>query len=1273
MKALRVSFLLLCAALLALLILVGAAWVWSDHSRSLATSLEQLARYLPSDQTLEVKDVKGSLRSGGSIGWLRWQRGALSVEARDLRLGWTLRPLLDGELQLAHLAVAHLRIDDQRAPVAPTAPTDLSLPLKVAANFSVDTLEWVGPPALRVTGLTGRYTFDGKEHHFDADNVHVAAGNYRISAQLQAPAPMALALQVQGSVQTKLPSSQQTVTVQAQATLQGSLAGPDATLELQARLRPELASAPANALQASVSARLQPWQAQPLTQAQARWQALDLAALWPQAPQTQLAGEADITPAGAGWQAAVKLTNAHSGPWNQQRLPLDSLNAKLGFTHGQWAIESLLATGGGGRIEGEGQVARSASGTASWQGSVSVLGVNLAALDSRLGAAALDGQFSAQQAPTGIAFEAQLRPAQRQPALSKGTAAATAGLRLRTVHLKGRWLAPLLTLDTLAVQTDDAQLTGNLNLHTDTRAAAGQLSLTLPGATALLDGQIASTDGKGELKLHLSDAALASHWLGRWPQAPAALTSASIRGAGDFSGRWTGGWKNQAQDLQIQASVRAPRLELASAAPTAPAWRLLDLQADLGGSVRALRLSLRGQAEYASQRLSLQAQAHGGRRSDGAWTASLDSAQLGAQDSLQPGAWTLQLSQAFNIDWQQSAGARTLEISAGSGSLIGPVPGTATVSWQAARWSQQTSGLQPRTEWHTQGRLQGLPLGWLELLGRTQMANLGLRGDLLFGGEWDAKGGQALQLRATLQRTGGDLQLLTDDANAGLLSAGVREAQLLLTAEGEQLTAKLRWDSERAGQAQADFSTRLQYADGSWHWPMEAPLAGTLRTQLPPVGAWSLLAPPGWRLRGTLDADASLSGTRGAPLWRGSLQARDLAVRSVADGIDFSNGALRATLDGQRLNIVELRLQGAGGASGGGQLSGSGSVLWAPPTESASNALSRLRMELDLQAQGLRVSARADRRLVVSGKLETRLADARLTVRGTLKADQALFILAQDTAPQLGDDVVVRPTGASTASKPSGATPPTAASGVRVTPDVAITLDLGPDFQLRGRGLNTRLAGTLELRSTPERALVPRLSGELRTVGGTYLAYGQQLDIEEGVLHFSGPYDNPALNILAIRPNLVQRVGVQISGTALSPVVRLYADPDLPDAEKLAWLVLGRTAANGGAETAMLQQAALALLGGNGRGLSGGMAQALGLDELSVRGSTTNAAGTSTTGAAVTLGKRVSRNFYVAYERSLAGAMGTFYIFYDLSRRFTLRAQTGEQSAIDLIFTLRYD
>lgn len=74
-----------------------------------------------------------------------------------------------------------------------------------------------------------------------------------------------------------------------------------------------------------------------------------------------------------------------------------------------------------------------------------------------------------------------------------------------------------------------------------------------------------------------------------------------------------------------------------------------------------------------------------------------------------------------------------------------------------------------------------------------------------------------------------------------------------------------------------------------------------------------------------------------------------------------------------------------------------------------------------------------------------------------------------------------------------------------------------------------------------------------------------------------------------------------------------------------------------------------------------------------MRGLGTSNSESSTNGATVTLGKRLSRDFYVAYERSVSGTLGTLYIFYDLSRRFTLRAQAGEQSAVDLIFTLRYD
>jgi translocation and assembly module TamB len=302
------------------------------------------------------------------------------------------------------------------------------------------------------------------------------------------------------------------------------------------------------------------------------------------------------------------------------------------------------------------------------------------------------------------------------------------------------------------------------------------------------------------------------------------------------------------------------------------------------------------------------------------------------------------------------------------------------------------------------------------------------------------------------------------------------------------------------------------------------------------------------------------------------------------------------------------------------------------------------------------------------------MAQGQLQLRGGLKADQALFILPDDSTPQLGEDVVVLAPGVGNFNLTD---PRTATNGQSAelswlgVPDVQVQLDLGSDFRLEGKGLITQLVGQLVLVSNAKTEGLPQLSGQVRTRGGRYKAYGQQLNIETGVLRFDGPYDNPSLDIIALRPNLPHKVGVQITGTALLPRIRLYAEPDLPDADKLAWLVLGRPAAGGGTESAVLQQAAMVLLSGDGPSFSSELANRLGLDEISL--ATGSRSDANATGAAVTLGKRLSKDFYLAYETSLSGAFGSLYIFYDLSRRLTLRAQAGDQSALDLIFTIRHD
>jgi translocation and assembly module TamB len=431
---------------------------------------------------------------------------------------------------------------------------------------------------------------------------------------------------------------------------------------------------------------------------------------------------------------------------------------------------------------------------------------------------------------------------------------------------------------------------------------------------------------------------------------------------------------------------------------------------------------------------------------------------------------------------------------------------------------------------------------------------------------------------------------------------------------------------------------------------------------LPRIGVWSLLAPPGWRLRGSLGADVAISGTRAAPNLAGDLLANDLALRSVVDGIEFGNGRLRARLDGTRMRINEFTLQGAGEKGTGGSLTAQGEAGWID---------GKPQVQLEAKLQRLRASIRTDRQLTLSGDVQASLKGEQTELSGQLVIDQARIILPDEGTPQLGDDVVVRTaSGAAAGQKAPEKTSAEGADKAARPLKLAMQIDLGRDFRIQGKGIDTRIRGSLALSGTSLGDA--RLNGTVRTYGGQYRAYGQRLDVEQGVLRFTGAIDNPTLDILAIRPNLTQRVGVQITGTALLPSVRLYAQPELPDAEKLSWLVVGRASASGGAESALLQQAALALLGSKSGSTSGGLAASLGLDELSFRGASGSADGTAS-GGAVTLGKRFSTNFYAAYERSISGALGTLYIFYDLSQRFTIRAQAGQQSAVDLIFTVPYD
>ena len=1346
---------LLTSLVTLVLVAIAALWWWLGSPQSLATALAQAAARLPAGQQLESREVSGSLRSGGHIGWLRWRSPTLTVEAHDIRIGWSLAPLLQRTVQLGEVQAARVDITPTPQPGTPAAPQPLEqlvLPVRVDLPFQIGLLQWHGTPAVQAQALAGRYRHDRTQHQLEISGVDLAQGHYRAQATLKASAPMQLEATIDGTVHTTPPGSTQPLALTAHATLQGTLASAAAQLQLQAQLRPDTDGTPpaANAMQAEVTADIAPWAPQPLRQAQATLHAINLATLWPQAPTTALQGAVQAGPGTEGWHITAALQNLAPGPWDQQKLPLSALSASAQHDGARWTVPDALLQVGAGRITLQGHYGVA---DASIDGSAQVQGLSPAAVYSQLDASPLAGQVRARTQGETVHFSLDLQAAARAASKAPSTTASAAApirLRLQSARANGTWRPGLLALQTVDIQTLQARLQGQsiaIDLG-DTPAARGNITLTLPGTTASANGQLGPDTGAGQIQVVLEQAERTQAWLQALPGLGLAQGGPQLQGQARLDARWQGGWKalhHQWQtatgqppstaaprgDFRVNTTLTSTRLDLTLPAPAHSAVetrvQLRDLQARLDGSLAQATLVLDGQARVDGHHVDLSTRLSGGLGSPQSstpgtppWRAEVTALRLQVQPHDRPGPWTVQLGQPLALTLRQAPAAApgtartTLQAAEGQATLRGPLPGTVALHWQPTQLATTASGT---LQLQTRGTLAQLPLAWADTLaGKGQtLADLGLGGNLLLEGQWDVALGDTLRASARLQRTSGDMRVLTSEAAPTPHStgpdgtpqpapttatattgpgtwAGVRQASVQLDAEGSDLHARVQWDSERAGTLQAGARTTLARqtatatTPGGWYWPPDAPVAARVQARLPDLGVWSALAPPGWRVQGTLNADATLSGTRRQPQWHGTLGADQLTVRSLADGVDLQGGRLRGVLRGHRLDITEFTLQGGSGSSAriagysgnrapaprdGGRLQGSGSVTWEPPAADAP-AGSGIGIQFTAQAHALQVQVRADRQASVSGTLHGSLAEGLFTLRGQLTVDRATLLLPDETAPRLGSDVVVRSAARDAAAQQNAQAAARRATRAQTArpPDIAVTIDLGTDFALQGQGITTRLEGTLDIRSASTANAPPRVTGEIRTVQGRYRAWGQMLDVESGLIRFNGPYNNPSLDILALRPNISVRAGVQVQGTALAPRVRLYSEPDLPDAEKLAWVVLGRSAATGGAEAAVLQQAALALLGGKGNSASTQIASRLGLDEIGFKGPGT---GENATGAALTLGKRLSKDLYVTYERSLSGTLGTLYIFYDLSRHLTLRGQTGSTSAVDLIHTLRYD
>ena len=554
------------------------------------------------------------------------------------------------------------------------------------------------------------------------------------------------------------------------------------------------------------------------------------------------------------------------------------------------------------------------------------------------------------------------------------------------------------------------------------------------------------------------------------------------------------------------------------------------------------------------------------------------------------------------------------------------------------------------THWTSKGVAAGVPLTYLAQFSPAMRENIS--GDLTIGGEW-AIDMQAPSSAGAPPALSGMLHVFREkgDLIAGAeipVVLGLRTLDVRADVAAGALRTQVRFDGARAGQASIDATAQLiggRLANAS-------PLKLTMNADMTSI-AWMapLSGQPGLELDGGVKLALTGAGTIGKPTLNGSVNGDNLAVRWAEQGVKLRNGVLRAQLEGDQMLLQKLTFDGVQG-----RMTADGNVRFSGGEATA---------QLKLVADKLEILSRPDRTLVVTGQ-STLLRDAkRFELVGKFKADRALIELAPQDRPTLSEDVIVLGrTKQGTIEKPSA--PP-----LPLTID--LEADLGDQFRLRGMGIDAELTGDVRIRSNGRG---PRANGGIRVVSGTYKAYGQNLTIERGLLTFSGRYDNPALNIRAVRrrPEGEQlsetnvEAGVEVRGTALAPVAKLVSTPNVTDSEKLAWLVLGHgMEAVSGNEAGVLTAAAGALLGGKGGGFQSRIANTLGLDELGL----SQAKGLEST--VVTVGKRISKKAYLSFEQGATTASSLVKLRYKITPKVTLQFQTGTNTALDILYTWAYD
>ncbi|MCO5782417.1 MULTISPECIES: autotransporter assembly complex protein TamB [Citrobacter] len=401
----------------------------------------------------------------------------------------------------------------------------------------------------------------------------------------------------------------------------------------------------------------------------------------------------------------------------------------------------------------------------------------------------------------------------------------------------------------------------------------------------------------------------------------------------------------------------------------------------------------------------------------------------------------------------------------------------------------------------------------------------------------------------------------------------------------------------------------------------------------------------GEKAAGVINANLRLGGDVQSPQLLGQLQLSGLDIDGNFMPFDMQPSQLAVNFTGTRSTLAGVvRTQQ-------GEINLSGDADW--------SQIDNWRARVAAKGSRVRITVPPMVRLDVSPDVVFEATPSLFTLDGNVDVPWARIVVHDlpESAVGVSSDMVMlnnnlQPEKPQTASIPINSN---------------LNIHVGNNVRIDAFGLKARLTGDLKVVQDKQGL---GLNGQINIPSGRFHAYGQDLIVRKGELLFSGPPDQPLLNIEAIRnPDATEDdviAGVRVTGTADEPKAEIFSDPAMSQQMALSYLLRGQGLDSEQSDSAAMTSMLIGLGVAQSGQVVGKIGETFGVSNLALD---TQGVGDS---SQVVVSGYVLPGLQVKYGVGIFDSLATLTLRYRLMPKLYLEAVSGVDQALDLLYQFEF-